>query len=317
MEFDDPLNKDWNWTIDDMQLAFRDFKEFSGYESDFDYKGYKYHDCVEPKTDFYKENSIQRWIKYQKGDYDCDGSKSSNAQYLKSEEKTSYASLLLYSKLWPNTKLEYNLPCKRGRRRWFRYWEIYSDYCPDISGDTMNSFKTLYNQVYIDKGYDDDSSARYLMEQFAHLTHTLGNFIPCPNYFNQERSHTSKDFWDLTLEEIYDNYCYSNYKLSKKYPNINKWLNENHSSWKDFITKNYLEDWVDNDFEIVKLFQDHSFNNTIPMDYDSFIECIQNINERIIKRSVRLLQRIKQNNLLNDDELYLFIRKKEFVFDKL
>lgn len=178
-------------------------------------------------------------------------------------------------------------------------------------GDTMNSFKTTYNQT-CSKGYLTKEILELLTE-FATLTHTIGNFIPLPIVKIAEKNLNSargfsghtlgksiRDYWDLTLVMFYD---YFTYNESSKLDVINlfevedqegksiaKWLEnygEGQAGWDKFIEENSLGMYVTrrNNFsdknrlygKPILFWKGHSFENPLPKsseDVLSFLKLI-------------------------------------------
>ena len=92
-------------------------------------------------------------------------------------------------------------------------------------------------------------------ETFATMYHTIGNFIPVPPYFNSSRSNFGEDdYWDVTLSYIKQWYDTRDNNviaalLHKTNPNDKtvfycvKWLSW-FGTWTNFITMNYLQDFI-------------------------------------------------------------------------
>ena len=88
------------------------------------------------------------------------------------------------------------------------------------------------------------------LKEFISLYHTIGNFIPFPCDCNTKRGRgKTQDYWDLTLlciyiyyEEKKEDYIETIVGNEKKNYFI-EWLN-GFGSWDNFVEKNYLQDFV-------------------------------------------------------------------------
>ena len=180
------------------------------------------------------------------------------------------------------------------------------------------------------EGFICNENERNILKKFIKYNHTLGNFIPIPyceqGRFNGPRSKGgTDDFWDLTLFKIYE-WVIQNNLISKKevVNNLNGKLNNDklkellqnadnvnlfiawflsfadyddeniNEIWKKFIQKNYLEDYVNNNYEVVL------YNNGIRInDYtvDNCIKYFEQATEQIINRTMRMI--CKLNDVCN------------------
>lgn len=119
---------------------------------------------------------------------------------------------------------------------------------------------------------------------FLGAFHTLGNYCPVPSGFNAPRSFFGKyDFWDLTLMKIKEWYCSAGLKSEDERQNMIrhelfhgnaygdvssciKWLGRFGTGmvgWRSFIDYFYLNDWVDEDYEVKPLWDGHSWENPL------------------------------------------------------
>lgn len=142
----------------------------------------------------------------------------------------------------------------------------------------------------------DDTSN---VAQFLRYYHTIGNYIPVPQKFNNSRSgsYGSHDRWNLTLSKIEKYYQIDNrdpiikddskilMELLFSYNGFfhaKEWL-DSFGSWKVFISENYLQDYVDTKEkswpikEEFKKFND--WDNPLPdhllyEDYDKYFKLV-------------------------------------------
>ena len=211
-----------------------------------------------------------------------------------------------------------------------------------IMGDTLNSVQTTFDEMYkcyekkehkkqrgknnvsikymltryfcgIEEYKDDFSSVCECEEflDFLKTYHTLGNFMPVPYGCNAPRGTGKlKDYWDLTLKCIKEYYKTEESKWAEKivgnkykidYAN---WL-DSFESWENFIEKNYLEDFVDDEGEPLELWEGHfknwengkySAESALPKTQDECKEYFKNAADHIEKRTVRMLEVLKRKS---------------------
>lgn len=152
--------------------------------------------------------------------------------------------------------------------------------------------------------------------EFWELSHTLGNYCPVPAGFNVGRSgpFARYDYWDLTLMKIKEYYDYSEHhsEFSKEelsllelfhFPNANAilnckaWLNSygvGFSGWVQFIEKNFFNDYVDANYEVIPFFSGHSWESPqIPSNDPRVLrEFLINLNKRIKSRGEKMFQKL-------------------------
>ena len=195
-----------------------------------------------------------------------------------------------------------------------------------IRGDTMNSFITTFNQcilqssnkevVYKEIGINKKESLskqfdilvknnnflkfdlvkRNLddLEEFAKLTHTIGNFTVLPHWMNTGRYQFSKDYWDITLQSLKD--------FIKPF-----------GGWEKFIEIYDYYDYVDENLEVNEFWEDHFL--TIPNvpifgNEDELRQFLHYVNSAIVNRGKRII--MKLCNEIDSTE-YSFLREiKEF-----
>ncbi len=168
--------------------------------------------------------------------------------------------------------------------------------------------------------YETDPAFKKLLEEskdlknFIKVYHTLGNYIPVPYGFNGARSgyFGSHDSWDLTLMKIKEYYdavkenpsnsgelfvCPSEIRImellhcDKEMLSCYQWLNS-FAGWEDFIEKNFLQDFVGEDYQPIPFCKDHSWKR--PQILDNFDEFFRNAGQMIEKRSGRMIEEIKE-----------------------
>ena len=141
------------------------------------------------------------------------------------------------------------------------------------------------------------------MENFLNRWHMLGNYIPVSRRFNSARSgrYAVHDYWDLTLLKIQEYY-----KKRDNEDEVWKILGEEllhgsgnalacklwldyFDSWENFIEKNYMQDFVDGNYEVELFFDGHDWNNPKPKTPDECKELFERSSEMIKKRTNRMV----------------------------
>lgn len=136
------------------------------------------------------------------------------------------------------------------------------------------------------------------LDLFAHLTHTLGNFIPCHGKFNGPRYRPTNDYWDLTLRHI------RRWYLKEGSPSFvdacSGWLSSfgnDIEGWNTFVRENFLDPYVDDSGSVKLFFADHgepSLNpSNLPATCDKALDCLRSINASIIARGNLMLASIE------------------------
>lgn len=183
--------------------------------------------------------------------------------------------LEFYKKLWGND---------------FYFWDdVKQNNFVEANGETMNSFVTPYKSLYKENHNPNPSSSiDKLFEEYAKLTHTIGNFIPVyaektgngwASPFNGPRYRSTFDYWDLTLKDIKkilkDFECsnksvdefiktVSNYNYKKYIIDSSKWI-LSFENWFNFITKNLLQNFLEDPKVYYDKFDDFYHN---PKEFD-------------------------------------------------
>lgn len=179
-----------------------------------------------------------------------------------------------------------------------------------FSGETMNS----YNTTFCSKTRGRWANNKYFIEgekveKYYSLTHSIGNFIPVPQItgysFNSSRGGGKvacylRDYWDLTLLAIKN--WYGNKDLNKQIINEwldgnAKWLDEMFGCWRNFINQNYLNSFVDGNYE-VKLFWDgHSFENPRPKNKEEVEVFLYRVQTCIKERGKLMISKLEKEFL--------------------
>lgn len=279
---------------------------------------------------------VERWIAYSlqpkfalmrdgvlRGCYaiDCDGSKSA--------EIVPAAINALYRALWPDdlpadssdTMNSFWTTCKRvlplmGAAK----WQSRGKY--DILAEMTDEDGRLRPEFCIGKG-DDQKRAQQLLRMFAHLTHTIGNFIPCDGPFNSGRYAATLDYWDVTLEYVRDWYldrqkdeptssasgaAFSTKTLAR----CREWLDYFGSGvegWNAFVKRNYLDAYIETKpakvagvhdlaqdergaYVVRPFFPGHGFDHLLPQDDGECRTCLVHMIASIIARGNQMLSEL-------------------------
>lgn len=167
-----------------------------------------------------------------------------------------------------------------------------------IRGDTINSFATTFNsfrsQFKNSRDQDNDESLFSKLEEFACLTHSIGNFTVLPSWINQGRGvGTTKDYWDLTLNDLH--------KFHMLYSQEN-------TSWKAFIEKFYLQPYVVEDEGTYKpqpLWNNHFSAAVNPEKIVDFKQFYSNVNLLIKERGKWITKILCEQLRLTDLNFYI------------
>ena len=168
------------------------------------------------------------------------------------------------------------------------------------------------------------------LEKFVRSYHTIGNFMPIPVGSNVPRGKSSKihDYLDLTLLYIYNYYMKNDYKGISYILNQIKndkwlertdvklyieWLNDfgkGEEGWHNFIEKNYLEAFVNEDYFPKELWQGHfdmdsngeiisvlPEGQSISEKYEGKSKCVEyfdNARDLILQRGDQMIKILKE-----------------------
>ena len=151
--------------------------------------------------------------------------------------------------------------------------------------------------LYYDKKFLSRMKKVKGFETFATMYHTIGNFIPVPPYFNSSRSNFGEDdYWDVTLSYIkkwydtHDNNVIAAL-LHKTNPNDKavfycvNWLSW-FGTWTNFITMNYLQDFINPKTLAPILFKPHTARETTAF--------FNNCSTLIERRGKRMIEELKK-----------------------
>ena len=148
------------------------------------------------------------------------------------------------------------------------------------------------------------------LEKLASLTHTIGNFTLVPNGYHTNRYASSKDYWDLSLEQIKTVELEDTAKWAKKLlpkkktgitvraKTIGKWAGASETStgeelFKSMTAKYYLSDYVADDLTVLPLFEHHTIKRPLPRYQDQMLTCLKSMNTRILSRGEVLVSVLK------------------------
>lgn len=225
-----------------------------------------------------------------------------------------FANLIYQNTIFPDGKIE---PKSKDRYE-FEYVIRCDGTC--YRGDTMNSWKTTVNEFIIqtngkqtvspDDLIDDPAELPPCGTLFLNLVYTIGNFIPVPvtSNFNTNRSKLSKDYWDLTLLEIYR--YYMEVESSEEWRTLmnesKDWLGPNgEKNWNHFVEKYFLQDFVkqkaDGGYGPPKeLWDGHFTGDILPQKQKDFGQFFTNASAWILARGMRLVLALEKREAQNN-----------------
>lgn len=150
---------------------------------------------------------------------------------------------------------------------------------------------------------------------FFKLYHTVGNFLPAPRGFNNNRGgYPSCDYWDMALMCIYHYYSGIKYPLNwiaepdkpatvykfrpyclpeNSIPDCHQWL-DSFGTWNGFVEQNFLQDFIGPDGTPKELWKGHFTNGTKPSDRADFEQFFTNASAWITARGVRIALAVKE-----------------------
>lgn len=153
------------------------------------------------------------------------------------------------------------------------------------------------------------------LSQFLALYHTIGNYSPIPEGFNTPRSNFGKkDFWDITLMCIQKYYLTTDTEEKKtivsrdllnnhtksKPKKVIEWLEyfgDGKEGWKRYVEMNLLQDFVNENFEVIPFWDNHNINNLELPNNKNLSKALTKISELIKKRGDRIVNMIKMTDL--------------------
>ena len=133
-----------------------------------------------------------------------------------------------------------------------------------------------------------------LLANFAELTHSIANFMPCPDHYNSDKGilEDVRDFFPLMINKIQK--CVNKPENQTEKENWNKW-HEWHKWFADNCEKYklgmyYRVEEKENERIIVgkPLFKGQSLENPVPKNKEETDECILNMIKRIVERAYLL-----------------------------
>ena len=167
-----------------------------------------------------------------------------------------------------------------------------------FGSDTMNSFQTTYNQAVKIYGNSKEANSNRALQRFASLTHAIGNFVlvPFKLSLNDEKSFNQYRGANFGKYFVYDYFDLS-LKLIKE--------TVEESVFKSYIDTFYLNDYVDENYNILPLLSRHKVflqqekmdmsnpEKFLPQNEDELNEYLNNINYLIKTRGSRLVEKLK------------------------
>lgn len=186
----------------------------------------------------------------------------SNNMLMGPDTMNSYFTVLtqIIEVLDPNGKIQYFKSIK-NKRWWSRL---------DTSKE---GFLNLVANVQVNK------EIWALLDDYAKLTHTIGNFVLVPEGFNVGRALKTDDYWDLSLQ------------LMKSDKN---WLKA--ETFKKYVNTFFLWDYVDENYNIRTFFSEHSIQNKKLNTIEEVIGMLQVITNAIVRRGYFMVVMLKISN---------------------
>lgn len=174
----------------------------------------------------------------------------------------------------------------------------------DWIGDYLNEFniskptqfyRDMYFLLNIEEWYDqwgkDEKVVLNEFNRFAQYTHCLANMMLVPNDYNVKRQAITKDFWDLTLQDVQNKYTFKE-RYDKGFIFVSEHI----------LDKFLLDDWFEstngsfNEYRVAPLYNGHSLKLKMPNDNAQYLDCVSEINRRIEARADKLARKYSHLN---------------------
>ncbi|PCK20005.1 hypothetical protein CEY02_15825 [Bacillus pumilus] len=251
-----------------------------------------------------------------------------NLRHLKYDENNPIANIILYKgNIYGSLSDCDRLPLilEIYKRLWgneFEFWNTKQTDFVEANGETMNSFVTPYKALY----KETYNLSNPLFNEYAILTHTVGNFIPVyaiekdknwSSPFNIKRYSSTYDYWDITLNHIKvilndvedSNESIENFfkilqnsnsvKYKKYIIESAKWI-LSFNTWPNFVEKNFLQSFLENPKDLTsepKEFWRKHFKETVSTkDENNLIEFLTFVNNAIKERSSLIYKQLHSKN---------------------
>lgn len=183
--------------------------------------------------------------------------------------------------------------------------------------------KELFVRWYNDKKINRDKLFDFCgpVLPLLQVYHTIGNFCPVPPHFNVARSgsHGNYDYWDLTLNKIHECYFPKNEKVQdiiekqlfhgNSKGDVNaclQWINsygQKEEGWKKFIELNFMQDYVDDDYNPKPFVKGHTWENNRFKNIKNMMAFSIEAERRIIKRGIRIISCMNSDLTFDGKEL--------------
>lgn len=210
--------------------------------------------------------------------------------------------------------------------------ELFQWQFPDreAPGDTMCSFSSTANEIFkeieglrifgskkwgkvatVGLYVSEPDKVRAILNSYGaanylKVAYTIGNFIPVPSGFQSRGMGSSKDYWDLALMCIYNDYA-SKRGWPVKWPGYTliwllsgkeealllceEWLNS-YESWDAFVEGNFLQDFVNQEGSGYgwpkELWKGHFTSSVLPEEKEEFAEFFTNAAAWITARGTKI-----------------------------
>ncbi|KGR91574.1 hypothetical protein CD30_04500 [Ureibacillus massiliensis 4400831 = CIP 108448 = CCUG 49529] len=249
----------------------------------YDFKNESPWESVRNETDFLQKFHNYKYQNKSNIKFDCDNSNG-----------TCALTDSLYQMLWGwSYKNRYSVP-EFLKEKFGLQWNRFGP-------DTMNSFATTYNQALVIYGNDENKvKGNPYLNQFAALTHSIGNFTLLPFKLNPEED--GKSFNQYRGANFGKYFVYDYFDLSLKL------LKESVSDlvFKKCIDTFFLNDYVDANYNVKPLFKSHaaflsserlSLNNPrkfLPQNESELNEYLNNVIINIQARARRIVAELQK-----------------------
>lgn len=213
--------------------------------------------------------------------------------------------LIEYFRLFGDQHLKYLTKNEKERNK--DKWRI-PDVCPEELAKDFGanwSYVGWADFLSIPEVYADHPLPPYITD-FMKVVYTVGNFIPAPSGFQRRGIGPSKDYWDLALMCIYNDYAekkgwpvkWPGYALTwllsgnaEALRLCREWL-DGYGSWGAFVEGNFLQDFVEQEGngygKPKELWTGHFDGGGLPKNEEQFKAFFTNSTEWITARGTRI-----------------------------
>lgn len=190
------------------------------------------------------------------------------------------------------------------------------------------SYQNPFEVAILDHYKDIERLLPNYIKDFLEVVHTIGNILPVPkDCFNVPRNKFTNDYWDITLEGIYQNKfekiigpsTRARWSRKENVEASRKWF-QNYGNWRAFVEKTYMQDFVDENLVPILLCKKKKNRHSvwIPTDEIEYENFYTNVKAMISKRGKFLASKLKEivSHNTNEEIIEQYFKDSYFHFKK-